>query len=95
MSATMAVIELDKALKTGIGLQSKLERNRELDNEIKLLATKADEYLPQHPGTSLLDLEESVVADCLKLIGRIKVNRLVDTSFPLEGLEGIFADITL
>ncbi|KAJ9373976.1 transcriptional regulator family: Fungal Specific TF [Paecilomyces variotii] len=74
VSATVAVVELNKALKAGTGLQSKLEHNRELDNEMKLLAAKADAYLPPHRSTSLLDPEESIVADCLKLIGRIKVN---------------------
>ncbi|GAD93982.1 conserved hypothetical protein [Paecilomyces variotii No. 5] len=74
LAATLAVIELNKALKTGIDLQSKLDRNRELDNEIKLLAAKADAYLPPQSSTKVLEPEESVVADCLKLIGRIKVN---------------------
>lgn len=83
----MAVVELNKALKAGTGVQSKLERNLELDNEIKLLASKADAYLPPYPVSSLLDQGESVVADSLILIGRIKVNRLVATRFVLEGEE--------
>jgi hypothetical protein len=75
----VAVVELNKALKAGTGVQSKLERNLELDNEIKLLASKADAYLPPYPVSSLLDQGESLVADSLILIGRIKVNRLVAT----------------
>ncbi|EED13990.1 conserved hypothetical protein [Talaromyces stipitatus ATCC 10500] len=74
VSATVAVVELNKALKDGTGVQSKLERNLELDNEIKLLASKADTYLTPYPPAGLLDQGESVVAESLILIGRIKVN---------------------
>lgn len=71
----MAVVELNKALKTGTGVQARLDRNFELDNDIKLLASKADTYLPPDPVSILLDQGESVVAQSLILIGRIKVNR--------------------
>lgn len=75
LTATSAVIVLNKVLETTSNAASALEHNQELDKAVELLAVKADAYYSGQPVTALIDPEESVVADSLKAMARIKINR--------------------
>ena len=71
------MIQLNKALRTGTGLQFCLEHNNALDSAMADLIAKADTNVQTDPVTGLIDSQESVLADSLKLMGSIKVNRSV------------------
>ena len=77
VSATQFVTDRDSAVKSKAGLSGIWERMIELDSLIEPLVTQADRWTLTTCSTVTLDESELIVAQALRGITRIKLNRSV------------------